>query len=530
MDALALADYPTRDRHVVVTAGAALLSVAAAYLVVQQPALVNFEGVASARGLTLLLAGLALGAVCLRFPDVALCCLVAFVCLNVSDVLTRHRLPSLLQVVFVPLALAGWWHAPRATVRHPRAHDPAVGLPGGRSLVDDLRRRSTGGGCATARASARYRDLRCRGDAGAIRARASPGGVDAGVLRSAAERAGPCPDPDRRLHPRLRRACAVRVRADLRHDLRAAHRGTPWRSELLRTDVADVGADRADPRMDCGRASACARVRRGGPGEHRHGVHLFSGRRAGTECGHRPVAVARGVGLRKMSLAFVALLVVLATAVPGEFTRRLTTLSQLLPGSDDVLRPDSSFGERKMFTASAWRMFEDYPLAGVGAGNYGAHFSSAQRSARTRALMSLRQKATTPITCISRLPPKRDYPASLLSLSALPRASSTCGGAGRPAGFAETCRRRPRDRVFDSARRLSSHQRISPRRLHPLLVAAGRFRGPRRIESRPPVERLSNDKFRTRRLEQRAASAKGQRPPRVIAHGTALPTSGRRSR
>ena len=78
-------------------------------VIVRNPELFNLTGVGSPLGMAVVLAGLALGLLCLRFPDVALCCLVAFVYLNVSDVLVRsHGLPSMLQLAFVPLALAGW--------------------------------------------------------------------------------------------------------------------------------------------------------------------------------------------------------------------------------------------------------------------------------------------------------------------------------------------------------------------------------------------------------------------------------------
>jgi O-antigen ligase len=39
-----------------------------------------------------------------------------------------------------------------------------------------------------------------------------------------------------------------------------------------------------------------------------------------------------------------------------------------------VIDPDSSFAERKLYALTAWAMFLDHPLLGVGAGNYTVHF------------------------------------------------------------------------------------------------------------------------------------------------------------
>ena len=49
-------------------------------------------------------------------------------------------------------------------------------------------------------------------------------------------------------------------------------------------------------------------------------------------------------------------------------------MKQLLPSSEEEIHPDSSFEERKLFTVVAWKMFLDYPLTGVGPGNYTAHY------------------------------------------------------------------------------------------------------------------------------------------------------------
>jgi putative inorganic carbon (HCO3(-)) transporter len=70
--------------------------------------------------------------------------------------------------------------------------------------------------------------------------------------------------------------------------------------------------------------------------------------------------------------ALVLLLLLLVT--PTELFRRLGTIGEILPGGEEVLDPDSSFAERKLYALTAWAMFLDHPVLGVGAGNYTVHF------------------------------------------------------------------------------------------------------------------------------------------------------------
>ena len=84
--------------------------------------------------------------------------------------------------------------------------------------------------------------------------------------------------------------------------------------------------------------------------------------------------LARGLRWRNGLIAVAVVGAVVALA-PSEFSSRLTTLQQLLPGYDTpTLHPDSSFEERRLVTRTAWRMFLDHPVAGVGAANYPARF------------------------------------------------------------------------------------------------------------------------------------------------------------
>ena len=60
--------------------------------------------------------------------------------------------------------------------------------------------------------------------------------------------------------------------------------------------------------------------------------------------------------------------------LPPDFTRRLGTLKAFLPGQDRVSELDSSIRNRILLMESAWRMFEEHPVLGVGAGNYPARY------------------------------------------------------------------------------------------------------------------------------------------------------------
>lgn len=76
----------------------------------------------------------------------------------------------------------------------------------------------------------------------------------------------------------------------------------------------------------------------------------------------------RGLEVREV-LAALALAGLLVVALPSGFLERLTTLEQVLPGTE-TLHPDSSFEKRRLVTRVAWEIFLDHPVLGVGAGNY----------------------------------------------------------------------------------------------------------------------------------------------------------------
>jgi colanic acid/amylovoran biosynthesis glycosyltransferase len=366
----------TRTQKAVVAAAAAL-SLVAAHLVVQQPDVFNLAGVVSPHGLALLLAGLALGAVCLRVPDVALCCLVGFVYLNLSDVLVRsHGLPSLLQLSFVPLALAGWWNASPGSWLPPRVL--ALLLSGYLVIVLGSTTIAADRAAADVRLLEHLRGLAIflvvamlarstvalrRAAWTLVSAASLVGGLalvqvlsgdftrDFGGLAKIKYAhihgstfepriAGPLGDPN---------FFAQILILAVPFALFLAWTERDMRRRVLAFCAAGLAGVATVFTYSRGGAVALA------------GVLVLS-------------VLARGVRLKKAALGAVPIVVLLWVALPAEFTQRLTTLHQLLPGGDDVLRPDSSFGERRMFTAAAWRMFEDHPLTGVGAGNYGVHF------------------------------------------------------------------------------------------------------------------------------------------------------------
>lgn len=77
---------------------------------------------------------------------------------------------------------------------------------------------------------------------------------------------------------------------------------------------------------------------------------------------------------RKRVAVALLLLVGGTILIPTDFTRRLSTLAQLLPGEERVREMDSSFQNRVLQARVAWRIFVDRPALGVGAGNYTVHY------------------------------------------------------------------------------------------------------------------------------------------------------------
>jgi putative inorganic carbon (hco3(-)) transporter len=86
----------------------------------------------------------------------------------------------------------------------------------------------------------------------------------------------------------------------------------------------------------------------------------------------------------RIKLRFVAMVLVISIPIylilPTEFTARLDTLSQVFPGqqTSDV-KIDTSFQERALLMETAWEIFKENPVLGVGAGNYTRHYDAYAR-------------------------------------------------------------------------------------------------------------------------------------------------------
>ncbi|MFL6247948.1 MAG: O-antigen ligase family protein, partial [Thermoanaerobaculia bacterium] len=81
------------------------------------------------------------------------------------------------------------------------------------------------------------------------------------------------------------------------------------------------------------------------------------------------IALVLEVRLRHIALAGVAGLFLL-TMLPQAITKRLGTIEALLPGKNTGATYDSSLAQRELLTMSGVKMFETYPILGVGAGHY----------------------------------------------------------------------------------------------------------------------------------------------------------------
>jgi O-antigen ligase len=66
----------------------------------------------------------------------------------------------------------------------------------------------------------------------------------------------------------------------------------------------------------------------------------------------------------------LALLFVVWQFVPANYTERLATTLNLLPGSEVEVRNEVSFRGRTSEVLVAWQIFADHPLVGVGLDNY----------------------------------------------------------------------------------------------------------------------------------------------------------------
>jgi putative inorganic carbon (hco3(-)) transporter len=83
--------------------------------------------------------------------------------------------------------------------------------------------------------------------------------------------------------------------------------------------------------------------------------------------------LVRGINVRRVA-AGAAVLLVIAALLPQDFSRRVATVVEILPGQEEDVLQDSSFQERLLLAGVAWEMFRAQPVLGVGAGNYAVRF------------------------------------------------------------------------------------------------------------------------------------------------------------
>jgi O-antigen ligase len=360
----------------IVLAGAAVSAVALGCLVAVAPDLLHFQP--STLDVAILVAVLGFGAVVIWRPTVALVVLILVAYLNLSDILVRwHGAPSVLQALAVPLLLAAWvverqrgfgrplpgaltlWLAAYAAIvwlSLAWARDAALGeeralaitkafvvfalvllLTGSREQLRQsawtlLAAAAVIGGLGVFQAVAGTYDQTFAG-----LARVEYAQIYGRVFEPRI--AGPVGDPNffaQMLIP------AVPI------GLLLAHGATSARERVVA--FGSVGVVTAAVVLTYSRGGALAL-----------GVVLALW------------LLRQGVSARRLAAgaSVIALLVLL---VPSDFARRLTTFRQFLPGSGDVLRLDSSFEQRRVLVTTAWHMFLDRPLTGVGAGNYALHY------------------------------------------------------------------------------------------------------------------------------------------------------------
>ncbi|HEX6159428.1 MAG TPA: O-antigen ligase family protein, partial [Thermoanaerobaculia bacterium] len=84
-------------------------------------------------------------------------------------------------------------------------------------------------------------------------------------------------------------------------------------------------------------------------------------------------AIAMKIKVRHLAAAGVAGLLLFAV-LPDNVTRRFGTIAELIPGREGrAAEPDAAIEKRKLLLATAWSMFDEHLLFGVGTGNFGRH-------------------------------------------------------------------------------------------------------------------------------------------------------------
>jgi O-antigen ligase len=359
-------------RVVVVTGAAA----AAGWLAAANPGFLTFQ-VPLSWGLAFALIGaVAVGAAIVSSPALGLCLLVAFVYLNLSQVLVRsHELPSLLQLLALPM-LAGAWRATSGEDRGRALRHPVTVVL---ALYLAVVLASTTWARDTALADARVTEL---AKAFAVFALTAILVVSLRAARAA-------------VWTLVGAGALLSVLAVIQ----AARGGTAQLGGLARIKQAHIYGDVFEPRIagPLGDPNFFAQILvmavplalfTAWDARDRWSRTAAYGA-AGLLIAATVVTYSRGGALALGCVLVLALLArrehfrqaaagllavaLLWTVLPRDFTRRLGTIEQVLGGAD-VLRPDSSFQKRRLLTRAAWLMFADHPLVGVGAANYTTRF------------------------------------------------------------------------------------------------------------------------------------------------------------
>lgn len=361
-----------------VIAGFALTGIAAGFAVVHRPELFRLELPLSSEGLVLVSGAFALTLAFVRSPALALAVVPALIVLNLSEVLVReHGLPSMLQLLAIPLLLAIW--NDRAGDRGPGVLDlPLTWLLAAYAALILV---STAG--ASDRGLADERVIEHVKMLAIYAAIASLAATRRRIVTMAWVLVGS--------------GCllaAIGVTQSLTGNFTHEYGG------LGRIKYAHLYANVFEPRIagPLGDPNFFAQVLvalvpvalaigRGNADFWRRALGLTA---AGLLMLATVLTYSRGGALalgcvlilavldrkrRWRELAgSLALLLVVWLVLPSDFQRRVTTLQELLPSGEQLLRSDASIEKRRLFVSAAWLMFLDHPLRGVGAGNYTAHY------------------------------------------------------------------------------------------------------------------------------------------------------------
>ncbi|HEX6203188.1 MAG TPA: O-antigen ligase family protein, partial [Thermoanaerobaculia bacterium] len=366
----------------------AAVAAAAGWLAVARPELFELDLPTSPRALVLvalvLLAAPAAFVALLRRPGVALAVLVVFVYLNLSQVLVRfHGLPSLLQLLALPLAVAGLRVRGREGVAAVATADLTVALGAYLAvLVASLAWAADAAAAGErvgeiAKATAVYGLAALLAAGPRLLRRAAWSAVAAGSLLATFGVWQALTESFDSDFGGLARIKQAQIYDDVFEPRIAGPLGDPnYFAQILLVLVPVALALAWGYDSWSGGSGRRRLLALGAAGLLVAGTVLTYSRGAALALALvlGLAVLVRGIRPRHV-VAGVAVVALLWVFAPEGFARRLTTLREVLPGGEEVLRPDSSFAKRRLVTAAAWQMFLDAPLLGVGAGNYGSRFT-----------------------------------------------------------------------------------------------------------------------------------------------------------